>query len=395
VKAVADVIVVGAGAAGTSTAFGLADAGIPDVALLDKGSIASGNTGRSSAVVRLHYTTTQLVRMAVHSRRIFRHFAEAVGGECGFVSCGYLAIVDPGDRAALEHNIRLQQSEGAETTLLEPDALTQLVPELYIEDLGAAAFEPDSGYADPVLTSQAYAAAAQERGAELLPNTRVLSILTDTEGVAGVRTDRGDIAARSVVLCTGVWTASLLRSTGIDLPISAIREEMVIFERPEGFGRHPAILDLSQLMYLRPEGSSLMLVGNTDHRVLPKPVDPESYQQGATERSIEVATAKVTHRFPIMASGAVRGGYAGLYDVTPDLNPILEETPVVGLFVAAGFSGHGFKLAPAVGTMMAELVAGRTSSTVGVDIEFFSSRRYEEGRPIKGERGYRLGTSRY
>jgi glycine/D-amino acid oxidase-like deaminating enzyme len=343
----------------------------------------------------MHYTTPPLVKMAVFSLRVFQRFREIVGDEAGFVPCGYVALVGEGDREALAHNIRMQQENGAPTSLLEPGELKGLMPDVNVEDVVAAAYEPESGYADPVLTCQAFANGARERGALIWPNTPVHGILRDAQGVAGVETSRGTIATRRVVLCTGVWTPILLGPLGVDLPITAIREEMTVFEQPPGAGAPLAMLDLIQLMYLRPEIHDLVLVGSTDHRHLPSPVDPDSYQEGAGATALETAVTKLVHRFPTMADGRVRRGYAGLYDVTPDLNPIFEETPVAGLFVAAGFSGHGFKLAPAVGALMAELVTEGTTRRLGIDVDFFSSRRYAEGRPIAGQHVYRQARLRY
>jgi sarcosine oxidase, subunit beta len=390
-----DVVVVGGGVIGASTAFNLTLNGVTDVTLVERDGIASGNSGRSSAIIRMHYTTPPLVQLAVYSLRVFQKFREYVGDESGFVPCGYTAIVGHGDREALEYNVRMQQAYGAPTSVVDPDDLRRMMPRMNVDDLAGGAYEPECGYADPVLTTQGFANGARERGARVQSNTAVRRILFDGQGVSGVETGRGVIATRRVIVCANVWTPMLLEPLGIELPVSAIREEMTVFERPPAIPDHLAILDLVQMMYMRPEINRLTLVGNSDHNDLPERVDPDSAVDSVGTDTVEKAVAKLVHRFPALMDGNVRRGYSGLYDVTPDLNPIFEETPIKGLFVAVGFSGHGFKLSPAVGALMAELATEGTTKRVGVDVEFFSSRRYAEGRSIRGARTYRQAALRY
>lgn len=388
-SATADIVVVGGGSTGASIAFSLVAGGQRNILLLERESIASGQTGRSSAVIRMHYAAAPLVRLAVYSLRVFQRFGEIVGDECGYTPCGYTAIVGSGEHQAFEHNIRMQQENGAPTSRVEPADLRRLMPKMYVDDLRCGAYEPESGYADPVLTTQALVSRARQYGAGVRPNTAVRRVVHDGQGVSGLETDGGTIETRCVVLCVGVWTALVLGPLGIDLPIGVIRGEMTVFERPPELESHLVVHDVDQAMYLRPEGQWLTQVGMTDHRHLPATVDPDSYQEGASPATVEAAAAKFVHRFPIMADGRARRGYAGLYDVTPDLAPIMEETPIRGLFIAAGFSGQGFKIAPAVGALVARLVTGGGANDVGVDVDLFSSRRFAEGRLIRGPDVYR------
>jgi glycine/D-amino acid oxidase-like deaminating enzyme len=395
VSETADVVVIGGGVIGASTAFNLALNGVTDVTLVERDSIASGNSGRSSAIIRMHYTTPPLVQLAVYSLRVFQNFREIVGDESGFVPAGYVALVGDGDRPALEQNVGMQQEHGALTSVIEPDDLRQMMPGMYVDDLVGAAYEPECGYADPVLTTQGFANGARARGVSVQSNSAVRRILSDAQGVAGVETSRGVIQTRRVILCANVWTPGLLEPLGVQLPVTAIREEMTVFERPPAIQNHLAILDLAQLMYMRPEINGLTLVGNSDHNELPDRVEPDSAVDSVSPATVEKSVGKLVHRFPEMADGNVRRGYSGLYDVTPDLNPIFEETPISGLFVAVGFSGHGFKLSPAVGALMAELATKGTTGRVGVDAAIFSSKRYAEGRLIKGTHAYRQAALRY
>ncbi len=387
--ATADILVLGGGVMGASAAFHLAQRRAGSVILLERGSISSGQTGRSSAVIRMHYAAEPMVRLALHSLRVFQQFDEVVGGPCGFTACGYVALTGEGDQEAFAHNVAMQHTTGVDTGTLSRDEIQALLPEMYVDDVVQGAYEPHSGYADPWLTTESFAAAAVRRGVQVRPNAPVLRVRTDHAGVTGVELEGEVIHARTVIACLGVWSDALLRPLGLTLPVQAVREEMAIFERPAGMAPHMVIHDVDQAVYLRPEGATLTLVGNTDRRRAHEVVDPDSYQEGIRPQSVEHLAGAFVHRFPPAATGGARGGYTGLYDVTPDLCPIVEETAVPGLFVAAGFSGQGFKIAPAIGALMTELVLGREGAGLGVPLDLFSSQRFAVGRPIRGSHVYR------
>src|SRR5713101_4454394 len=190
----ADVVIIGGGVTGTSIAFRLAGRGMRDVIVVDKSSLASGGTGKSSACVRQHYTTAETCRMIRYSLDVFERFEELTGGgSCGFRRTGYLLGVDDRMRKPMEASVALQREVGIKTRLVAPSEMREIEPRLQIEDLVAGCYEPDSGYCNPAETAQGFARAARARGARILEETEVLNVLTDGDRVTGVNTTRGEI----------------------------------------------------------------------------------------------------------------------------------------------------------------------------------------------------------
>jgi len=387
----ADVVVIGAGCTGTSIAWQLAARGAGRVLLLDQHGIAAGATGRSSAIVRMHYMHEVLVRMALRGLRVFEHFSDVVGGESGFRRVGFLAIYGPADVNALRANVAMQRAVGVDAQLLDPADLQALEPRLVTDDIGAAAWEPDSGYADPVLTTQSFADAAERLGVERRLGVSVSAVEADSAGVQAVVTSEGRIATRTVVIACGYRSAELLRPLGVDLPVTPVRHAIAIVERPSDFGPgHPVVADRITTSYYRPEGDRLTLLGFSlpfDGEV---DTDIERDRQ-PNESETQVLVERYCRRFPSQARAGLRKGYTGVYDVTPDLQPYLGPVrQVAGVHVAFGFSGHGFKLSPAVGEVVAEKIVDNRSSLV--DIDFFSPNRIAEQRPIISARAYSVVT---
>ncbi|MFC1821770.1 NAD(P)/FAD-dependent oxidoreductase [Thermodesulfobacteriota bacterium] len=376
-------IVIGGGINGASIAFNLAKQGVR-VTLVEKTFIAGGPTGRSSAVVRQHYSNIVTARMVLRSLRVFQNFDDIIGGNCDFRQTGYLLGAREEDMETLEANVTMQKSVGIGTSIISPEEIKELEPQLSTEGIVAAAYEPESGYADPASTASAYAGRAKELGAELRLNTRALSIGIEKEKVIGLQTDRGSIPAGAVVVAAGPWSPGLIKPTGIDLPIRSTRHEVCVYQYPTDFQSDAVYADFVEEIYTRPETGNLMLVGSIADSTDKNDVsDPDRFDEGVSFETIAGYAERVIHRYPGMVKGSYTTGYASLYDVTPDWHPILDELPNVrGLYGAAGGSGHGFKLAPAVGEMMADLVLNGKKD--GDDIDLFSSRRFEKGNVIKG-----------
>jgi sarcosine oxidase subunit beta len=204
-------------------------------------------------------------------------------------------------------------------------------------------------------------------------------VLVDGADVAGVRlADGSTIATRTVIVAAGPWSVSLLAAHGIDLPITVHREAIVLLDPGVELGAVPVFSDLVSLQYIRPEGAGQLLFGNSDLAVL-EPADPDRYANRADEDFLEMAVGKISHRFPGLDRAGVASTYAGCYDVTPDFNPVISGTPVEGLLVAAGFSGHGFKISPAVGQLLADLVVDGKSSSADIPESDFRLSRFAEG----------------
>jgi glycine/D-amino acid oxidase-like deaminating enzyme len=384
--ATADVVIVGGGVTGCSIAYHLVRRGVRDVVVLEKNFLASGPTGRSSACIRQHYSTPQTCRMVLHSLRFFETFEERTGGRsASFVRAGYLLGVDERLRLPMEQSVALQQSVGIKTQLLTPAELRDIEPRLRVDDFVAGCYEPEAGYADPVATTYGFAGAARDGGARVLEETELLGIETAGGRVTGVRTSRGDIATAVVVNAAGTWGDRVAGLVGVEVPITVCRHRINLFARPAAASQpHPLVYDFVRNIYTRPEAGGLTLVGPLESEVEDR-ADPDRYDGGVTFAETADAMERAVHRFPVMETAELARGYAGCFDVTPDWHPILDRTPVQGFFVAVGFSGHGFKLSPAVGELVARLVVeGKAEAD---DVHAFRLSRFAEGRPIRGTYG--------
>ncbi len=384
-----DVIIIGAGIMGASSAFELAKRGL-EVTVVDKGYVGHGPTGRSSAIVRQHYSNELTARMALHSLRVFQGFEERVGDECGFRRTGCVVLVEARDRAGLEANVALQQQVGIRTEILSPEALREMMPGLATTGLVAAAHEPESGYADPHLTVNAYAQAARRLGATIFPRTEVTGVRFEGGKVVGVETPGGVLAAPRVVNCAGAWGARVARMAGVEVPIDACRVQVAYFRRPPGHeAPHPVVLDFIHATYFRSEGDDLTLAGLVDPAEADAVVDPDAYDDGLDFDFVSDVGARLVRRYPAMEQGESTGGYASLYAVTPDWHPVIDEVPAgSGFYVCSGFSGHGFKLGPAVGLMVADLVTGASAPVF--DPRLFRLDRYAEDEPVRGRYEYSI-----
>jgi sarcosine oxidase subunit beta len=384
-----DVIVVGGGINGASIAFNLAKEGLK-VALIEKDFIAAGPTGRSSAIIRQHYSNEVTARMALRSLRIFRHFDDVVGGDPDFHQAGFLLAARSEDVEQLKANVALQKTVGINTCVVSPQEVKELEPHVSIEGIAAAAYEPESGYADPAATTTAYAQRAKELGASLHLGTRVGSILVEEGRVTGVETERGAFQAGAVVVTAGPWTPLITKTIGIQLPIKASRHQVATYKRPVEFDRLMVYAGFADEVYIRPETGQLMLVGSIEPEEAEDEIaNPDSFNERVDFDIVADFSERVARRYPLMERGTSAGGWASLYDITPDWHPIMGALPgVEGLYCAAGTSGHGFKLGPAVGEMMADLIVHGEKDEA--DINMFSFDRFVEGGGVEGKYEYSI-----
>lgn len=379
-----DIVVVGGGSTGTSIVFHLAKLGVEDVLLLEKEYIASGTTGKSSAIIRQHYSNEFTAKMALESLRFFQNFQSRVGGPCDFRNTGFLVCVGPEMAEGMRVNVKLQQAVGINTRILSKDELLRLEPQMYLDDIGAAAYEPESGYADPSTTANSFATAAQRLGVKIKTKTEVTDLLVSGGRIRGLVTNNGEITCNKVVFATNIWTKRIAEKLGEKIPIEPTRHPMCLFLRPKTFGKeHSILIDFVNQVYFRPEVGDQTWVGSLEN--IPDIIDANKYNENVDFETTIKYSEKFTRRYPIMAAGDFVRGYAGPYDVTPDWHPILDKSSVVqGVYWAVGFSGHGFKLCPAVGRMMAELICNGWSE----NIDFFRLSRFEEGKPIEAKYAY-------
>lgn len=374
----ADVVIIGGGVNGASVAFNLARLGVRRVVLLERRHLGAGASGKSGSLVRMHYTNEAESRLAWESLKVFRDFDAMVGGDCGFEAPGFVQIVDPAHADALRANVAMQQGLGIDTRLVSREELTEISPDLRVDDVGAAAYEPGSGFADPNATTFAFAAAARRLGATIETDCEALRIVTEGGRVAGVETSRGRVAAPVVVAVPGAWAGRLLDPLGLDFGLTPYRIQVSIFRWPEGFTRrHPAVIDSTRSAWIRPEGRAGTLIGvelGAGH------ADPDKYDEGVDEAYVALCREALATRFPAFERSTMRGGWAGMIMMSPDGRPVIDQIPSVpGLFVMLGDSGTSFKTSPAIGRCLAEwIVKGRPETA---DLTRFRSTRFAEGQP--------------
>jgi sarcosine oxidase subunit beta len=387
----ADVVIIGAGITGTSAAFQLAQRGL-SVALIEKRFIASGATGKSSAIIRQHYSNQVTARMALYSLRVFQNFADAVGGNAGFITTGFVVLVDMKDRVGLAENVAMQQGIGVNTRVVSSDELRELEPGIAQARDAVGAYEPEGGYADPASTATSFAQAAQRHGAVAYLDTSVLNVMMDGGRVTGIQTSQGEIHAPAVVNCANAWAPAIGRMVGVNLPIEASRHQVATFQRPLTHAQpHLTAADFVNQTYYRPEGALLTLVGSIEASEAEQKSDPDHYNESVDYEFVEDAAQRIRNRFTYMDHALSKGGWSGIYDVTPDWHPIIDEIPSgSGFFVAAGFSGHGFKLGPAVGVMIADMVMRASSPTSGLERALFRYARFAENQPVRGKYEYSI-----
>jgi sarcosine oxidase, subunit beta len=385
---IASVIIVGAGVVGCSLAFHLARAGAK-VRVFDKGGICAGMSARSGALVRMHYTFAPEAQLAWESHRYFQNWSEMVGGRCGFVQTGFAIVVDERNREKLRANIAMLQGVGVDTQIVTAAELRKFEPAAFVDDVALAAIEPQSGYADPVATTESFAAAARKLGAEFSLNLPIASIAHRGGRAIGVVDGSGHMhEAEAICIVAGPWTDALLAPLGLRIGIKNERAQVAFFKRPPHV-KHRIYIDTIAGSYFRPHGEDLTLVGLGGWKPEPEP-DPDNFRERNDDDFIAAVRERLALRIPAMADAPYVRGHAGIYDVSPDGRAVMGAIPnVAGLFVAAGFSGTGFKTAPAVGASMAELILNGASKTV--DLTPFGFERILSGRKIESAHEYEMG----
>jgi len=389
-RTTADIVIIGGGINGCSIAYHLARCRAGRVLLLERRHIAGGPTGRSSGIVRQHYTLETLACMARDSLRVFQRFPEEVGGSAGFVQTGAVFLASPDNAAALEKTVAMHQRLGIRTSVLPVDDLRRMEGALHHEDLAGGAYEPDSGYADPALAANSYCEAARELGVEVRVRTTVTGLRIEKGRIRGVRTDGGHVACPVVVNVAGPWGDKIAAMAGAEIPIVPSRHPVVLMQRPPQWRNStPVWLDLVNGAYFKPEGQAGMLIGSIQPEEGEVRADLETFSQTPSYEELSEFSEAIMKRFPVMSEGLAQGGWAGLYDVTPDWQPVIDAIPQAqGFYCAVGFSGHGFKLGPAVGRIVSELVT--TGECASYDISLFRYPRFQEGRLSRGQYRYSI-----
>ena len=321
--ATADVVVIGGGVNGVAIAHALAGAGVRRVTLVEKGALASGASGRSSAVVRMHYTNEWDARLARASFPTFQHWTEVMGGPSVFTHTGVLALVGPADADRLRRNVAMLRRVGINTVALSPAEVADLQPFLNVSDLGAAAYEPEGGYASPVDTVEGFRRRARERGVRFLEWTAVTAIRHQGGSrVTGVDTAAGPIEAGVVVVAAGAWSGPLCRPLGLEIPARVKAIDTVLVTRPPALREPPmVVMDTVQSTYFRSESGVLTLVGVPCFDWDPDPDQMALGASGLPPEAPATAAEILTHRVPAMAAATLARATGPSTTTAPTVTP--------------------------------------------------------------------------
>lgn len=360
----ASVVIIGGGVMGASAAYHLAQRGIKDVVLLEKEEFFGlGATGRCAGGVRYQFGTEVNIRLSLASLPMLERFPEEIGQEVDYRQCGYLFLLNnDADIAVFEKNVALQNSLGVNTEWLSGDEVRARLPQMRLDDVLRGTFNAKDGLCDPNSVVMGYINAATRLGAQCIGSVEVTGLQVEGGAVTDVHTSQGSISAPLVLNAAGPWAAQVGAMAGLELPIRPIRRQMLTTTPlPEIPADYPFVIDFAQSLYFHCEGDGLLTgMSNPDEKPgYDQNVDPE-WELTILERAAE--------RLPVLEKAGLASHWAGLYEVTPDAHPIFGATPVDGLYLVGGFSGHGFMHGPISGKLMAEIMLDGAASSVDVSI---------------------------
>lgn len=378
-KSKADVVIVGGGINGCALAYNLAQRNM-DVVVMERGYLSSGATGSCGAGIRQQWSTRENVELAMESVKVFEGLSEELGEDIEFRQGGYLvAVHDEEGMKAAEEDVAMQQSMGLDVRVLNPDEMVEVVPILDVQGMDAVGgtFCPSDGHANPFKTTFAYANAAKEHGARFCMHTRVVDVLTNEEGVVGVKTDdEGVIEADVVVNAAGVWSKEIAALAGVDLPNVPFRKEIMATERFRPLFE-AMVISFKDGIYFSQQREGQIVGG------IPIPEEREGYRMLPTMDFLQHMARTLTRYAPVLRHVNMLRHWTGFYDVTPDARPVLGEVKGMQGFVQCnGFSGHGFMLAPTVARLLSDfIVDGKTADV----LQRLNLQRFE-GKDISHER---------
>jgi sarcosine oxidase subunit beta len=385
-KQSADIVIIGGGCMGASVVYHLSKRGITDVVLVEREKLlATGSTGRNAGGVRHQFSTAANIRLSLESIGVLERFADEVGAPIDFHQDGYLFLLSaPEAVETFRRNVELQRSLGVEVDWLDAAGAERLAPGLDASGVLGATFCQRDGIADPNGVTMGFAKAAQAAGVAIERDTEVTGIDVRGGRVAAVRTSRGTIETRTIVNAAGPYAGAIGKLAGVDVPVSPYRRHIFIAQAPDGLPRGawrvPAnrimVIDFDSTFYFHREGAG-MLFGMGD------PAEPSTFDTTVRWDFLDEVTSVAVKRLPALEEASISHAWAGLYEMSPDGNPLIGPTPgVEGLFLINGFSGHGFQHSPAAGRILADLIAGRDP---GLDLTPFAPARFAAG-PVAGER---------
>jgi sarcosine oxidase subunit beta len=368
--------VIGGGVMGLSTAYQLAKAGVRDVVVVEQSEFGSGSTCKAAGGVRAQFSDAVNIELGLRSLRAFESFTETFGQEIDLRQVGYLFLLDrPEDVAAFEASIALQNQLGVPSRMVEPAEAKRLSPLIETDGVLAGAYCPIDGHCTPESVVLGYAGAARRAGAHLVRGCTVTGITSDAGSITAVVTGAGVIATGTVICTAGAWSAGVAAMAGVHLPVVPLRRQVLTTEPMPGLDPHVTFtIDFATSFYFHGEGQGLLL-GMSD------PDETPGFKFGRSDAWLPRLGEAIERRAPRISEVGIAGGWAGLYEMTPDGNAVLGEAPDVSRFLyATGFSGHGFLMGPAIGEVMRDLYLGATPC---VDVTGFDARRFATtgGRP--------------
>ena len=379
-----DAIVIGAGVIGASVAFHLAERGLKTV-ILERKTVASGATGYSSGLVRMHYDLAVEAELTyVSYKNYYSDWKHRVGGECGFINTGFLKIVKREYEGKLRGNVANQQKVGINASVISAEEVRKLFPDVATDDFDYAAYEPDSGYADATLTTNSFIEAAKRNNATLIQNCEVTAIHTAGGKVTGVGTDKGEFAAPIVVNAAGRWAKHVASLAGVEVPLETWTHDVAFLHRPPSLGTFLTVIDDINACYFRPEGSALILAASEEDSL--RGESPEADDQTPSPTFLDKLIDNMLRRIPKIEESGLQSIHVGRDGLTPDQRAIYSAAGPDGFYLACGLSGTGFKTSPAAGASMVELMLDGAPKTV--DITPFRFERFAEGKLLEGEYPY-------
>jgi len=351
---IADIVIIGAGVIGCSIAFHLAKLGCHDIIVLERDDIGSGSTGKCAGGIRQQFSTEANIKLSIESVRFFEHFEEETGYPADFRQHGYLMLATTDDEvAAFRQNVALQQELGIDVSLLTPEEVKELVPSLNTDDVLAASYCLSDGYADPYSVVQGFARAAREMGVKFRRETEVTAI--ERKGRSWqARTSQGDFHCSILVVATGAYSGPVGKMLGLDIPLQPHRRHLFITSPCDQIPRNsPLVVEFRTGFWFRREGLCLIFG-------MRNPDEPEGFDTTVDWGFLPAIGLVSQKRLPLLNELSITAAQAGLHDDTPDSNAIIGKAPGIdNLYLACGFSGHGFMHSPAAGRIMADLITGR------------------------------------
>jgi sarcosine oxidase subunit beta len=372
----ADIVVIGGGVMGASTAYHLAEAGVRDVVLVEReAQYGLGATGRCAGGVRYQFATEINVRLSIASLKMIEEFEETTGQDPLYRPCGYLFVLtNEDDVQTFQTNLQMQRGLGVDTIWLDGGQVRSRLPFMNFEDaLGGTIHEKD-GLADPNSIVMGYIQRARQLGAHTFTDLEVINLSEKSGKMNAVETTKGTISTPIVVNAAGPWAGRIGAMAGIEIPITPIRRQMItttpLPDLPADF---PFVIDFAQSLYFHREGEGI-LTGMSN------PEEEPGFDQSIDEAWELEAMEAAAKRMPMLDNAGRMAGWAGLYEVTPDAHPIYGLTDIQGFYIVGGFSGHGFMHGPISGKLMAEIILEGSSSTI--DVSELDLNRFTEGRFI-------------